>query len=78
MSPWHVGHARAILKVLVGALGDEALVEKLGHTFNVAYPNVAGDSDPLDVLPVEEIVSSLLSLFVRFLRRTGSWLLDVT
>jgi hypothetical protein len=67
-----------VLKLLVQALGDEALVEKLGRTFSVAYPNVAGERDPLDVFPIEEILSSLLPLFVRFLRRTGSWLLDVT
>src|SRR5256885_17001502 len=67
-----------VLKLLVQALGDETLVEKLGQTFSVAYPNVAGDRDPLDGFPIEEILSSLLPLFVRFLRRTGSWLLDVT
>ena len=67
-----------ILKLLVQALGDETLVEKLGQTFSVAYPQVAGERDPLDVFPIEEILSSLLPLLVRFLKRSGGWLLDVT
>jgi hypothetical protein len=67
-----------ILKLVLQALGDESLVEQLGQAFRVAYPTVAGDRDPLDVFPIEEILSSLLPLFVRFLRRSGSWLLDVS
>jgi hypothetical protein len=67
-----------VLKLLVQALGDEVLVEKLGQAFAVAYPGVGGDRDPLDVFPIEEILSSLLPLLVRFLKRSGGWLLDVT
>lgn len=67
-----------LLALVVHALGDEALVEKLGQAFQVAYPNVAGERDPLDVFAIEEILSSLLPLFVRFLKRSGSWLLDLS
>ena len=67
-----------ILKLLVQALGEETLVEKLGQAFRVAYPGVGGERDPLDIFPIEEIVSSLLPLLVRFLKRSGTWLADLT
>jgi hypothetical protein len=35
------------------------------------------ERDPLDGFPIEEIPSSLPPPFVRCLKRSGSWLLDL-
>src|SRR5438874_1244504 len=49
-----------ILKLLVQLITDDAVVEQLGRAFHVAYPKALAEQDPLDVLPIEEIVASLM------------------
>ncbi len=59
------------IKLLVGLVTDDAVVEQLGRTFRAAFPEAAADRDPLDVFPLEEILASLVPLLARFVKRSG-------
>jgi hypothetical protein len=59
------------VKLLVGMVTDDAVVEQLGRTFRAAFPDVVKDRDPLDVFPLEEILASLVPLLARFIKRSG-------
>ena len=58
-----------IVDLVMAIAGDEEVAELLGKAFALAHPDVLDGKDPLDVLPVEEIVAGLVPFFVRFLQR---------
>lgn len=59
-----------IVDVIISVASDEEVAEKLGEAFAIAHPDALDGKDPLDVLPVEEIIAGLIPFFVRFLHRS--------
>ena len=51
---------------------NENIAEKLGDIFSAAYPNVLDGKDPLDELPLEDLVAALTPFSQRFLKRLGT------
>jgi len=62
--------AGEVIDVVMAIAGDEAISNKLGEAFTVAHPDVLDGQDPLDALPIEEIVAGLLPFLMRFLQRS--------
>lgn len=62
--------ASEIIDVIIELAGNDEISEKLGHAFNTAHPDVLEGEDPLDVLPIEEIVAALVPFLMRFLQRS--------
>ena len=62
--------ASEIIDVIMDLAGHEEISEKLGLAFNTAHPDVLDGKDPLDVLPIEEIVAALVPFLMRFLQRS--------
>lgn len=60
----------AIVDVIISVASDEEVAAKLGEAFALAHPEALEGKDPLDVLPVEEIMAGLIPFFVRFLHRS--------
>ena len=61
--------ASSIIDIILAVAGDEEVSGLIGEAFAQAHPDALDGKDPLDVLPVEEIVAGLLPFFVRFLQR---------
>jgi len=55
---------------------EEEVLESLGRAFKAAFPEVSGD-DPLDRFSVEEVVTALVPLFMRFIKRAGKTLVGI-
>ena len=64
------GEASEIIDVIMDLAGHEEISEKLGHAFTTAHPDALDGKDPLDVLPIEEIVAALVPFLMRFLQRS--------
>ena len=61
-----------MVDVVIALSTDEEVMELLGKIFSEAYPTVLGEGvDPLDVLPIEEVVSALVPFTERFIKRLG-------
>ena len=61
-----------IVDIIVGLATDEQVAEGLGAIFSNAYPDLLDGRDPLDVLPLEELVVSLIPFSERFVKRVGT------
>ena len=62
----------AVIDLILNMATNEEISEKLGDLFSCAYPNALDGKDPLDELPLEEIVAGLLPFSKRFIKRVGS------
>ena len=60
-----------MIDAVVALATDEAVAEKLAKAFTAAYPDALGGRDPLDLLPIEELASSILPFSERFVKRLG-------
>jgi hypothetical protein len=61
--------AGVLIDLVMQVASDDDVSELLGKAFSEAHPDVLDGKDPLDVLPVEEILAGLIPFFVRFLQR---------
>lgn len=69
------GTTSSVMDAVIGMATNEEIAEALGAVFSTAYPNLLPDgTDPLDVLPLEELVRSILPFSARFARQLGSGL----
>jgi len=50
---------------------NEVISEKLGEIFTAAYPNALAGQDPLDVLPMEDLITALVPFSERFIKKIG-------
>ena len=66
-----------IAKAVMGVAFEEEVLESLGRAFKAAFPKSCGDQDPLDLFPVEEGVTALVPLFIRFIKRAGKTLIGL-
>jgi hypothetical protein len=57
---------------IVGLATNEAVAEKLGDIFTAAYPDALNGNDPLDELPLEDLVAALSPFSQRFLKKLGT------
>lgn len=65
-----------IIDVLVSLTTDEAIAEKLGLIFMEAYPEALPEgTDPLDVLPLEELATAIVPFSERFVSKVGKGML---
>ena len=62
--------ASEVIDVIIELAGNDDISAKLGHAFSVAHPEALDGQDPLDVLPIEEIVAALVPFLMRFLQRS--------
>ena len=51
---------------------NEHIAEKLGEIFTAAYPEALAGEDPLDVLPMEELITALVPFSERFIKKLGT------
>ena len=58
-----------IVSVIVELASNEEVAEKLGEIFSLAYPELY--EDPLDELPLEELVGAIIPFCLRFLKKVG-------
>ena len=63
-------NVKSIAKGILSVISDEEVIEELGSIFTIAYPN-AIEGDPLDLFPIEEVVSAIVPLCLNFLKKTG-------
>lgn len=63
--------AASVIDLIITLAADEQVAEALGKIFSSAYPNVCNGTDPLDLLPIEEIVGGVAPLSLRFAQKTG-------
>lgn len=69
------GTTATVVDAVVGLATDEGVAEALGAVFSAAYPDLLPEgTDPLDVLPLEELVRSILPFSARFARQLGAGL----
>jgi hypothetical protein len=61
--------AGVLIDLVMQVASDDEVSELLGKAFAEAHPDALDGKDPLDVLPVEEILAGLVPFFVRFLQR---------
>ena len=61
-----------LVDAIVVLATEEAVANKLGAIFETAYPDKLDGRDPLDLLPLEELVVALLPFSQRFLKRVGT------
>jgi len=66
------GGTVGVIDVVVALATDEHVANKLALIFTDAYPNVLEGRDPLDELPLEELVVALVPFSQRFLKRVGT------
>ena len=55
---------------------NEEVLETLGRAFKEAHPTLV-DGDPLDLFAVEEVVTAIVPLLIRFVKRVGKTLLGI-
>lgn len=66
--------AANVIDLVISLVTDEKVMEQLGAIFTTAYPNALPDQDPLDVLPLEELVTALVPFSERFIKKLGGGL----
>jgi hypothetical protein len=74
LSGLSTGEAGEIVDVVVAVSTDMEVMEKLGEIFAAAYPDSLDGRDPLDLLPIEEVVSALVPFSERFIKKVGGGL----
>ena len=58
---------------------DEEIANHLGEMFKAAYPDaIEGDVDPLDHLPLEELVVAIVPFTERFVKKLGQGMMVLT
>lgn len=62
--------ASEIIDIIIELAGNDEISAKLGQAFTTAHPDALDGKDPLDVLPIEEIVAALVPFLMRFLQRS--------
>lgn len=65
-------NAGSIANMIVDMASNEEIAEKLGEAFGIAFPGLY--DDPLDMLPLEELVGSLVPFCLRFLAKAAQGL----
>ena len=65
-------HTGALVTIVVSLATDEDVANLIGKIFSEAYPDECAGVDPLDFLPIEEIVVSLLPFSERFVKKLGT------
>ena len=68
--------AGSIASMVIDMASDEEVAEKLGEAFTIAFPGLY--DDPLDMLPLEELVGSLVPFCLRFLTKAAKGLKAIT
>jgi hypothetical protein len=61
----------SIIDIVLSIATNEVIAEKLGEIFTAAYPTALAGEDPLDVLPLEELITSLVPFSERFIKKLG-------
>ena len=67
----------AISQKLIEIVSEENTMEIIGEIFTLAFPDVLEGEDPLDVLPIEEVVLALIPLSERFIKKAGTGVVKV-
>ena len=65
-----------IISAVTGVAFEEEVMLSLGSAFKEAFPE-ACDGDPLDSFSIEEVVTALVPLFTRFIKRAGKTLMGL-
>ena len=65
-------NAGSIANMIVDMASNEEIAEKLGEAFGIAFPGLY--DDPLDMLPLEELVGSLVPFCLRVLAKAAQGL----
>ena len=64
-----------VVDLILAMATDLTVLEALGTIFLEAYPDALGEGvDPLDVLPLEEVVLALVPFSERFVKAVGGGL----
>lgn len=67
-----------VVDLVLALATDGEVLELLGTIFSEAYPNALGEGvDPLDVLPLEEVVLALVPFSERFIKAVGGGLVTL-
>mgnify|MGYP007063716659 CR=1 FL=1 len=66
----------AIMAAVMKIAFNEEVMLSLGRAFKEAFPH-AVEGDPLDHFAIEEVVSALAPLFIRFVKRAGKTLTGI-
>jgi len=75
MAAFQGGTTASVVDAVVGLATDDGVAEALGAVFSAAYPDLLPEgTDPLDALPLEELVRSILPFSARFARQLGTGL----
>ena len=75
MSGVKASDAGAVVDIVIALATDEPVAEALAEIFKHAYPDALPEgADPLDELPLEEIVAALVPFSERFIKRVGGGL----
>jgi hypothetical protein len=64
----------SVISLVLDIVTNDGLIEEVGKIFSTAYPDVL-DGDPLDLLPIEEVVAAIVPLSLRFLQKAGRGLM---
>lgn len=65
------GGGTNIVDLVLSIATNEVIAEKLGEIFTAAYPTALAGEDPLDVLPLEELITSIVPFSERFIKKLG-------
>ena len=65
----------SIVEAIIKFASDESVAEDLGEIFTIAYPDLY--DDPLDELPLEEMIGAIIPFCLRFLKKVGGGLTSI-
>lgn len=69
----------AIVAKIAGLAMDEEVANNLGEMFKAAYPDALPDgADPLDHMPLEELVVAIVPFTERFVKKLGQGMMVLT
>ena len=71
LGAWGGDGGSNIVDGILALATNEVISEKLGEIFTAAYPNALAGQDPLDVLPMEDLITALVPFSERFIKKIG-------
>ena len=62
---------------VMGVATDEEVINMVGDIFSNAFPDLLDGKDPLDELPLEEVIIAIIPLLERFIKKAGMGVVGV-
>ena len=62
---------------VLGIATDEEVINMVGEIFSSAFPDLLDGKDPLDELPLEEVIVAIIPLLQRFIKKAGMGVVNV-